>query len=66
MGPQGKERVGSDNVATRGNATARKGRSVKLEVDRVAAALRQLYGRIADEPLPRRLVELVTRLKTRH
>lgn len=59
MCPQRKERVGS------GKAAARNERSARLEADRVAAALRQLYGRIADEPLPRRLVELVNRLKAR-
>ncbi len=38
----------------------------QCETDRIAAALRQLYGRICAEPLPRRLVELLNRLKLRH
>lgn len=35
------------------------------DVDRIAAALRQLYGRIVAEPVPRRFVELLNRLKLR-
>ena len=38
-------------------------RVTTFEADRIAAALRQLYGRIAREPLPQRLQELVNRLK---
>jgi hypothetical protein len=35
----------------------------RFETDRVAVALRQLYNRIATEPLPRRLLDLANRLK---
>jgi len=37
----------------------------RAEFDRIAAALREIYGRIAAEPLPQRLVELLNRLKCR-
>lgn len=37
-----------------------------IKIDRTAAALRQLYGRISAEPLPRRLVELLNRFKLFH
>lgn len=60
MGSRDKERI------VPGEAAAPSERPAKPEADRVAAALRQLYGRIAGEPLPRRLVELVSRLKLRH
>ncbi len=40
-------------------------RPAQIDVDRIAAALRQLYGRIVAEPVPRRLVELLNRLKLR-
>ncbi|MDE2229614.1 MAG: hypothetical protein KGL11_11315 [Alphaproteobacteria bacterium] len=38
----------------------------RWEADRIAAALRQVYGRISAEPLPRRFLELVKHLKLRH
>lgn len=60
MSSRDKERVAP------GERAAPNERPAKFETDRVAAALRQLYGRIASEPLPRRLVELVSHLKLRH
>jgi Anti-sigma factor NepR len=38
---------------------------IPCEPDRIAVVLRDLYGRIAAEPLPRRLVELLVRLRRR-
>jgi len=37
----------------------------QIDIDRIAAGLRQLYGRIVAEPVPRRLVELLNRVKRR-
>ena len=45
---------------------ARPEKSTPIIIDRTAAALRQLYGRISAEPLPRRLVELLNRFKLLH
>ncbi len=42
------------------------GAPLRYDIDRVAAALRQLYDRLAAEPLPRRLVNLLNRLKVPH
>ncbi|MGH6983271.1 MAG: NepR family anti-sigma factor [Stellaceae bacterium] len=36
------------------------------DFDKIAVALQHLYDRIAAEPLPRRLVNLLNRLKARH
>lgn len=36
------------------------------DVDRITGTLRQLYDRIAAEPLPRRLISLLNRLKVHH
>ncbi|GEM_PF-6091749 len=41
-------------------------RTTRFKADRIAAALRHLYGRISAEPLPPRLVEMLNRLKPRH
>lgn len=38
----------------------------RYDVDQIAATLRRMYGRIAAEPLPQRLVNLLNRLKPRH
>ncbi|HKR18837.1 MAG TPA: NepR family anti-sigma factor [Stellaceae bacterium] len=50
----------------RSRAGKRPGAPRRYDVDPIAAALRQLYARIAAEPLPRRLVTLLNRLKVRH
>jgi hypothetical protein len=60
MTSRDKERVAS------GKPDAPSKRPTGLDADRIATALRQVYGRIADEPLPRRLMDLVSRLKLRH
>lgn len=36
------------------------------DVDRITGTLRQLYDRVAAEPLPRRLISLLNRLKVHH
>lgn len=41
-----------------------RGRS-RYDIDKIAVALQQLYDRIAAEPLPRRLANLLNRLKVR-
>jgi len=58
-------------AASRGKKRSRSGQrpSAPLrhyDVDRIAATLRQLYDRIAAEPLPRRLISLLNRLKVHH
>jgi len=56
--------------ASRGKERSRSGKwpgaPRRYDVDQIVAALRQLYGRIAAEPLPRRFVNLLNRLKVRH
>jgi Anti-sigma factor NepR len=37
-------------------------RSMAFEIDRITAALRHLYDRITREPLPQRLLDLLSRL----
>jgi len=49
--------------AAPGQRAAISEKPTQFDTDRVAAALRQLYNRIATEPLPRRLVDLANRLK---
>ena len=57
-------------AASRGKERSRSGKPPstppRYDVDQIATALRQLYDRIAAEPLPRRLVSLLNRLKVRH
>ncbi|MGH6977648.1 MAG: NepR family anti-sigma factor [Stellaceae bacterium] len=57
-------------AASRGKQRARSGKQPRArphyDFDKIAAALQQLYDRIAAEPLPRRLVNLLNRLKVRH
>jgi len=57
-------------AASRGKERSRSGKRPstppRYDVDRIAAGLRQLYDRIAAEPLPRRFVNLLNRLKVRH
>ena len=57
-------------AASRGKKRSRSGKPpgapLRCDANQIAAALRQFYDRIAAEPLPRRLVNLLTRLKVRH
>lgn len=57
-------------AASRGKKRSRSGKRpaapLRCDADQIAAALRRLYDRIAAEPLPRRLVNLLNRLKVRH
>jgi len=57
-------------TASRGKQRARSGKQSRArahyDFDKIAVALQQLYDRIAAEPLPRRLVNLLNRLKVRH
>jgi len=59
MASNEKERPASGNPP-------RSEKPTQFETDRITTALRQLYGYVAAEPIPRRLVELLNRLKLRH
>lgn len=61
MASHDKEGVAPGEVPTPSDRTS------AFEIDRIAAALWQLYSRIAREPLPQRLLDLMSRLgKMRH
>jgi len=57
-------------AASRGKRRTRSGKQSRArahyDFDKIAVALQQLYDRLAAEPLPRRLVNLLNRLKVRH
>lgn len=56
-------------TASRGKQRSRSGKQPRArphyDLDKIAVALQRLYDRIAAEPLPRRLVNLLNRLKVR-